>query len=83
MTDLEVEAMGYTKEAAIGAPSMGNAIEEHEKATGHKVFSFFWDARCLNCDIHWNRTFTGEPFNPNRTGQFFYCEEAPCTIAPS
>jgi hypothetical protein len=72
MTDSQVEAMGYTKEASFGAPSMGSSIEEHERATNHKVYSTFWDARCRECPVTWDRTFTGEPFNPNRTGQFFY-----------
>ena len=75
MTDTQVEAMGFTKEALSGEPSMGNAYMKHEQATGHKVFSFFWHARCRDCPAHWERTFTGEPFNPNETGQFFYQEE--------
>ncbi|KKN39241.1 hypothetical protein LCGC14_0745240 [marine sediment metagenome] len=75
MTDTQVEAMGFTQEASIGAPSMGTATMEHEQATGHKVLSFFWDARCRGCEVKWTRTFTGEPFNPNKASQFFYREE--------
>lgn len=74
MTDTQVEAMGFTKEALFGAPSMGSAVAKHEQATGHQVFSFFWDARCRDCDVTWDRTFTGEPFNPNKESQFFYAE---------
>ena len=76
MTDTQVEAMGFTKETLFGEPSMGNAYKKHEQATGHKVLSFFWHARCRDCPTQWERTFTGEPFNPNKTSQFFY-REAP------
>jgi hypothetical protein len=76
MTDAQVEAMGFTKEAPIGGPSMGSAIDKHERVTAHKVLSFFWDARCRDCSVRWDRTFTGEPFNPNISSQFFYRELA-------
>ena len=76
MTDTQVEAMGYTREALYGELSMGGAYRKHEQTTGHKVRSFFWDARCLDCGTCWERTFTGEPFNPNKTGQFFFKETA-------
>lgn len=76
MTDTQVEAMGFTKESRVGAPSQCSAITQHEQATGHKVYSTFWDARCRECPVTWERTFTGEPFNPNKISQFFYREKA-------
>jgi hypothetical protein len=77
MTDTQVEAMGFVKEALVGeTTSMGGATRKHERATGHQVYSTFWDARCRDCLTTWERTFTGEPFNPNETSQFFYREKA-------
>ncbi len=47
----------------------GVAVEDH-RATGHKIYDTFWYSRCTDCDWKAELTCTGEPFNPNRKGEF-------------
>lgn len=47
----------------------GLAVEDH-RALGHQVYDTFWESRCLDCRWKAYLTFTGEPFIPNRRGEF-------------
>lgn len=47
----------------------GVAIEDH-KALGHTVYDTFWESHCRDCSWRARLTCTGEPFNPNRHGEF-------------
>lgn len=56
----------------------GEAIALHRRDTGHRTLDFFWESRCLDCP--WQAVLavaSGDPFDPNRSGELCWKGYAP------